>query len=90
MAVRVDQAGHHQAVARVDDLRIFDAEIGPDRDDLAVLDEHVALREVAEIRIDRDHAAALDENTVSHYVSFGEWSCPAELPSSGTGLSRPR
>ena len=53
--------GSHEAVGRVDHLRVLDAlELGRDADDPAVLDQDIAAREVADLRIDGDDRPALD------------------------------
>ena len=42
MIVRVDKTGHHQPIARVDDvLYAFARKVGTDRNDVAVFDQNV-------------------------------------------------
>ena len=44
--MRVDQAGHQIAAFKVDDLIVFALErVGTDRDDAAILDAHLLVRQ---------------------------------------------
>src|SRR5207248_1560531 len=61
MAVRVDKARHHDHPGRVDDFRVGDVEAPADLDDLAVVDEDVAVRDVAHLRVHRDDEAIADQ-----------------------------
>ena len=73
----VDEAGHHDHAGGVDHL----GALGPveprrDRGDAAVLDQHVALRQLAELRIHGDDASARDQHArhvgpFQHYVMRG-------------------
>ena len=60
--VRIDEARHHDRVRSVDDLGIGRADVRPHRRDLAALDQHVGLLEVADRAVEREHAAALDQD----------------------------
>ncbi len=56
--VRIDEAGHDDAPARVDHSGAGGAEVGSDVDDLLALDQHVRLGEIAHLRVHRHHVAA--------------------------------
>ena len=60
----VDEAGNDDAVGRIDHRAASPetAMFGPDLADLAVLDQHVGLGEVADLPVERQHDAALDED----------------------------
>jgi hypothetical protein len=65
VAVRVDEARHHDAIACVDDVRVrARLKILADRDDLGALDQHVRVRHVAELGVEREHVATLDQSGV--------------------------
>jgi hypothetical protein len=59
--VGVDETGHHDHPGGVDLLRIRDAEVGADVDDLAVFDEDLTIRKIADFGIDRDDEAVADQ-----------------------------
>ena len=59
--VGVDEAGHHDHPGGVDLLRVRDAEVRADVDDLAVLDEDLPIRKIADFGIDRDDEAVADQ-----------------------------
>ena len=58
--VRVDESRHHDHPCRVDLLRTGRLETASDLDDLAVLDKHVAVRDVTDTGIHRDDESVLD------------------------------
>jgi hypothetical protein len=60
----VDEAGDHDAVGRVDDLAPLGLQVGSDRRDRGALDEHVAAREVADVRVDRHDVPVADQKPV--------------------------
>ena len=63
--VGVDQARHDDHAAAVDDLAVLGAEIGieigADGGDRAVLDQHVAVGDDADVRVHRHHPAVSDQ-----------------------------
>jgi len=67
--VRVDEARHHDHPGRVDLLRVRDAEVTADVDDLAVLDEDVAVRDVSEVGVHRDDKAVADQKPLRAHAS---------------------
>jgi hypothetical protein len=67
--VRVDEAGHHDHPGRVDLLGVRDPEIPPDVHDLAVLDENLAARDVADGRVHRDDEAVADQQPLRAHLS---------------------
>ncbi len=60
----IDEAGDDDPAGGVDHRgRIArDCDIGTDLPDLAVLDQHVGAREIADLPVDRQHQAALDQD----------------------------
>ena len=70
MPVRVDEAGHDDAVRSVDDIGVADLERGADGGDPSVLDEDVAVEHVPELAIHRQDVAATEENTLGHGISL--------------------
>ena len=64
MAVGVDEARDDDPVAGVDHRGgiVGERDVRPHLPDLAVLDQHIGAREVADLPVDRQHQAALDEN----------------------------
>jgi hypothetical protein len=62
MAMRVDEAWHHDAVRRVDDVGVrAHGEVAPDGRDFVAVDEHVGQRQIAKLGIERQHVAAFDQ-----------------------------
>ncbi len=66
VAMGVDQAGHHHTPAGIHypRTRRTRRETGADSGDPAVADEHVALREVADLRVERHDMPTADEEVV--------------------------
>ena len=62
VAVGIDEARHHDAVFRVDHLRVRRADVRPHRRDLLAFDQNVGLLEIADRAVERQHAAALDQD----------------------------
>jgi hypothetical protein len=62
--VRVDEARKHDPVRGVDyaDVVTRHRDLRPDLADLAILDQHVALGEIADRPVEGEHEAALDED----------------------------
>jgi len=60
--VRVDETGHYDHAGGIDHLGVGRGDIGPHCRDLAALDQHVRLLEVADCAVEREHATAFDEN----------------------------
>src|SRR5215469_17519479 len=56
--MRIDKAGHDDAAGCVNLRRAAGVQVRPDGTDLSALDQHVRLREVADLRIERHHRAA--------------------------------
>jgi hypothetical protein len=73
MPVGVDEARHHDHVGRVDNLRVFHREAAPDLDDRAVLDEDVAVRDLADVGVHRDHEAVANEQSLRAHVPLLRW-----------------
>jgi hypothetical protein len=72
MVVRVDEAGHDDAPARVDVRGPAGVEVRTDGQDLLAFDQHVGLGEIAHVRIHRHHRAAADDvAAVPPAVVFG-------------------
>ena len=65
VVVGVDEAGHHDAAARIDLGGAAGMQSAADGDDLAALDQHVGLWEVAHLGVHRHHGAAADHVTTS-------------------------
>jgi hypothetical protein len=61
VVVRVDEAGHDDAAARVDDRRAAGMQARPDGENLLAFDQHVGLREIADLRVHRHDGAASNE-----------------------------
>jgi hypothetical protein len=61
VVVRVDEPGHHDASARVDDLRAGSAQVAAHRRDPLALDEHVGFGEVPDLRVHRHDVAAANQ-----------------------------
>ncbi len=68
MAVSVDEARNDDPIRSVDHGHRVSRhrEVRPDLANLAVLNQHVRLREVADPSIEGQHHAALDEDTALH------------------------
>jgi len=62
--VGVDEARHNDHPTGIDheSCRI---QVAPDSEDLLSLDQHIAIREIADMRIKAQHDAAFQQNTVS-------------------------
>src|SRR5439155_9680872 len=58
----VDEAGNDDSVGGVDHRGRVGRDVGPDLADLAVLDQQVGLREVADRAVEGEHHAALDKD----------------------------
>jgi len=75
MAVGVDESGNDDPVRGVDHgHRVFrHGNIRADFANLAVLDQHVGLREIADPRVERQHHAALEQDAALslHSAEFG-------------------
>ena len=61
MHVGVDEARDDDPVGGVDHDRVARRDVGPDFADLAVLDQDIGLREIADRPVEREHDAALDQ-----------------------------
>ena len=61
VVVGVDESGHHDHVGGIDHLGGGRREVGPDRLDPAIANEHVGARQRAERRVDGDHGPVPDE-----------------------------
>src|SRR5690606_3718725 len=59
--VRLDQPGHHDHPAGIDDLRAVGLQITAHGDDLTVLDQNLTRIEDPEFRIDGDNDASVDQ-----------------------------
>ena len=64
MVVRVDEAGQHDAVGRIDNRGgvARDRDVRPHLADIAVLDQHVGAGEVAELAVEGEHDATLEQD----------------------------
>src|SRR4029079_2780766 len=89
MPVRVDEARHHDHVGRVDNLRVFHREAAPDLDDRAVLDEAVAVRDLADVGVHRDHEAVANEQSLRAHVALLGWPV-TDSTTAATAFSRSR
>jgi hypothetical protein len=82
--MRVDQARHHDALARVERLGVADLEVRPDLGDLAVDHEHIGVHKVADRGIHRNDCSATDQKTAGgHARSFRRRSGTARLTHQG-------
>ena len=81
--VRVDEPRHDDHPGRVDLLRVGDVEAAPDLDDLAVLDEDVAVRDLADVGVHRDDEAVADQQAAAS-------SCPLLLGSADMDCAKAR
>ena len=61
MVMRVDEAGHHDAAARIDHVGTAGVKVRADRENLLAFDQHVAAREIGNRRVHRHDGAAADE-----------------------------
>ncbi len=61
VVVRIDEARHDDAAARVDLRRVARVQVRSDGEDLLALDQHVGLGEVAHLRIHRHHRTAAND-----------------------------
>ena len=61
VVVRIDEAGHDDPAAGVYHRGAARRQAGPDGDDLLALDQHVGLREVADLRVHRHDGTAADD-----------------------------
>jgi hypothetical protein len=66
MAVRVDQPRHHDPVGGVHDLRRLHRKRLADGDDTVVFDEHVAPRQITDVRVDAEDDAAAHKGPGGH------------------------
>ena len=63
VAVGVDEAGNDDLVRRIDHRHVVrHHDVRPDLADLAVLDQHVCLRKVADLPVERQHHARLQQD----------------------------
>jgi hypothetical protein len=70
----IDEAGHDDAVGRVDDLGVARRDRRADRDDPLVLDQDVAAEDVADLRIHAQHMSSTEQHAVGHEPSpFARW-----------------
>jgi len=60
--VGVDEAGDHDAIGGIDHRSVGGGDAGAHLANLAILDEHVGLREVADLPVEREHHAAQDQD----------------------------
>jgi hypothetical protein len=76
MAMRIHQAGHHQAARRVDHLSVRGGrrQICADGGDDAVGDQDVAGRQVAKVRVDGHDMAVLNQQFLRHWLHFSSCS----------------
>src|SRR6478752_2924307 len=63
MIVGVDKARDHDAVCRIDNGGVRRLDIGPDLADLAIFDQHVGLREIADGAVEAKHDPTLEQDT---------------------------
>ena len=92
VVMRVDEARHHDAAARVDHRSAIRAQVRPDGDDLLAFDQHVGLRKIADLRVHRHHGAAANE-VVADPADRCRQACPRCQPmhhALRTGRRRPR
>jgi hypothetical protein len=62
MPMGVDETRNDDGVGCIDDLRARRRDAGRHRDNSLSLDQHVALREIADLTVEAHDGAALDEN----------------------------
>ena len=65
VAVGVHEARHHDLSGHVEDLAVARLEVGLDRGDASVLDQHVRALEVAERRVECEDVPVLDQQPVA-------------------------
>ncbi len=64
MAVRIDEAGQHQIIGRVDDLGVTCLDPAGDLLDLSVGHQHIA-EKLAELVVERDDKAAAQQKSIA-------------------------
>jgi hypothetical protein len=69
VTVRIDESGHHDHAARVDDLRMLSGDARAYGLDFAVFHQHVAPCEVPQRGIQRQHGAILDQHAARPAVA---------------------
>jgi hypothetical protein len=79
--MRVDEARHHDAAARIDHVGAAGEQVGTDCLDPLALDQHVAAHEVADRRVHRHDGTAFDEIAPSR---------PSAVARRIVAVSRPR
>ena len=87
VAVRVDEPRHDDHAARVDLLGIAYLETSADLDDHPVLDEHVAVRDLADVGVHRDHEAVANEQSLRAHVALLGWPV-TDTTTAATAFSR--
>ena len=87
--VRVDEPRHDDHAARVDLLGIAYLEASADLDDHPVLDEHVAVRDLADLGVHRDHEAVANEQSLRAHVALLGWPV-TDITTAATAFSRSR
>jgi hypothetical protein len=72
MMVRVDQTGHDDRLASVDDFGVVGSDVGADRDDAIALNEDVAGPEVWDVGIHRNDDASFEEAAAPARLAHGK------------------
>ena len=73
VSVRVDEARHDDHPGRVDLFRFGHLETAPDLGNLAVFDQDVAVRHVADVWVHRDDEAVADQKPLRAHPSLLRW-----------------
>jgi len=88
MMVGIDEARHDDVAGGVDHLSAIHLEVHADRGDPAVVDQHVAGREIGDLGVHRDDGAALEEGTA--VVRLAHRSSPFRKLRIGCSLIAPK
>ena len=71
MVMRIDEAWHHHAAARIDLGGIAGVKVGADRQYLFAFDQNVGAPEIADLRVHRHHGAIADDETATRPPGVG-------------------
>ena len=83
----IDQPGRHDHAGSVDDLRVGGrGKRGRDRRDAIVLDEDIALRQIADLPVHGDDASALDQGAAHVWPLLHALTYRVVIPDGDPGL----